>query len=62
MDGKNKKNNINLLGCVFCHGTGVASFINMNKLPVGTSMVVNDETYKKYKEVGACPEGCEILN
>lgn len=56
-------NNANtLLGCVFCHGTGTASFVDMSKVPDYTSMVMGDETWKKYEEIGACPEGCQILN
>ena len=51
-----------LLGCVFCHGTGMVTFVDMSKVPNYTSMVIGDETWKKYEEVGACSEGCQILN
>lgn len=59
---ENGNNDNTLLGCVFCHGTGTASFVDMKKVPVGTHMVMSDETWKKYEEVGACPERCQILN
>ncbi|MDD4210604.1 MAG: hypothetical protein PHI52_09745 [Bacteroidales bacterium] len=51
-----------LSGCVFCHGTGMAKFVDMSKVPDYTSMVMGDETWKKYEELGNCPEGCEVLN
>lgn len=51
-----------LPGCIFCHGTGMAEFVDMDKVPIGTSMVMGDEIWKKYEEVGKCPEGCQILN
>jgi len=51
-----------LLGCAFCHGTGMSTFVDMSKVPDYTSMVMGDETWKKYEELGNCPEGCEVLN
>ena len=56
-------NNANtLLGCVFCHGTGMSTFVDMSKVPNYTSMVMGNETLNKYEEVGACPKGCQVLN
>jgi hypothetical protein len=51
-----------LLGCVFCHGTGIAVFVDMDIVPIGTSMIIGDDTWKKYEKCGACPDGCELLN
>jgi len=51
-----------LIGCVFCHGTGMAKFVDMSKVPDYTSMVMGDETWKKHEEIGVCPEGCQVLN
>ena len=51
-----------LLGCAFCHGTGMSTFVDMSKVPDYTSMVMGDENWKKYEELGNCPEGCEVLN
>jgi hypothetical protein len=61
---KNIKNNCMdiLLGCVFCHGTGIAVFVDMDIVPIGTSMIIGDDTWKKYEKCGACPDGCELLN
>ena len=61
---KNKWTHIinDLLGCTLCHGTGVATFVDMSKVPDYTSMVMDDETWKKYEQLAPCPEGCQILN
>jgi hypothetical protein len=51
-----------VLECAFCHGTGIALFVDMSKVPDYTSMTVGDETWKKYEEFGECPEGCRVMN
>ena len=51
-----------LCGCVFCHNTGVDPFVDILKVPNGISMIMGDDTWKKYEEFGPCPEGCQVLN
>jgi excinuclease UvrABC ATPase subunit len=48
--------------CPFCDGTGIATFIDISKVHDDTSMFIGDETWKNHKELGACPEGCTVLN
>lgn len=61
-EGQNLNSANTLLGCVFCHGTGIATFVDMDKVTDCASMVMGDKTWKKYEEVCACPEGCQVLN
>tara|TARA_R110000764_G_scaffold192811_1_gene278044 strand:+ start:279 stop:488 length:210 start_codon:yes stop_codon:yes gene_type:complete len=65
LDSKNAENSnelYTLLGCVFCYGTGMAKYVDIDEMPDGTSMVMGDETWLKNEKIGACPEGCEMLN
>ena len=48
--------------CKFCLGTGLATFIDMDKVPNNIVLMQGDETWKEYEEISTCPEGCEIFN
>jgi hypothetical protein len=45
--------------CPFCEGTGLSSFVDMVKIPVGTKMVIGDDTWERYEEYEPCIEGCK---
>ena len=40
--------------CVFCQGTLIAHFVDMEKVPVGTSMTMGDDTWKSFEEAEDC--------
>ncbi len=55
--------------CHLCQGTGIARYVDMNDVPVGTSMIMGDKTWEKYEKLDICPdcfqypsnEKCKIL-
>jgi hypothetical protein len=52
---------ITIVKCPFCQGTGISSFVDMDKVPVGTKMVIGDDMWERYKEYENCIEGCKKL-
>jgi hypothetical protein len=42
--------------CKFCNGTLKSKFVDMSKVPEGTSMIMGDETWKQYEEEEDCVE------
>lgn len=56
-------NNANtLLGCVFCHGTGLVKTFSFDDTRIPDGNYTLNELIDKYGEYVPCCEGCVIVN
>lgn len=46
--------------CPFCNNTGIASYLDMEKIPNGT--IITNANYNQYAQIGVCPEKCQNIN